>query len=82
VTAAAPAHAAAATAPKAKAATGAPARAPRAATLPAGLPDDCADGTIDGDYTRAQLRLALQRSSDGAGEYGGCRQALLTASLD
>jgi RNA polymerase sigma factor (sigma-70 family) len=85
VTAVAPAHAAAASAdaapkpPPAKASTDAPA-ADHATKIPASLRADCTDGTIDGAYPGDVLRAALERSSNGGSEYGGCRQALLTAS--
>jgi RNA polymerase sigma factor (sigma-70 family) len=59
---------------------GAPPRTEHAATIPATLGTDCADGTIDGHYPGSVLRAALQKSSDGGSEYGSCRQALLTAS--
>ncbi|HEY6761098.1 MAG TPA: RNA polymerase sigma factor [Baekduia sp.] len=71
-------------APPAKAG-GAPARKTvkqaTAVVIPAALRQDCADGTIDGHYSTAVLNLALERSSNGGVEYGGCRQALLQASL-
>lgn len=51
-----------------------------ATKIPTGLHDDCADGTIDSAWTGPQLRAALKSSSNGGSEYGGCRQALLTAS--
>jgi RNA polymerase sigma factor (sigma-70 family) len=54
--------------------------AEHAAKIPAGLSNDCADGAIDGTYSNAVLRAALEKSSNGGAEYGGCRQALLTAS--
>jgi hypothetical protein len=54
--------------------------AEHAAKIPAGLSSDCADGAIDGTYSNAVLRAALEKSSNGGAEYGGCRQALLTAS--
>src|SRR3954451_9678103 len=69
--------------PAAKAAGGgsaAGATSDHATKLPAALGDDCADGTIDGHYLASTIRLALEKSSNGAGEYGSCRQALLTAS--
>jgi RNA polymerase sigma factor (sigma-70 family) len=88
VTAVAPAHgttaSAAAAGPKAppsKAADDAARPAAGHATkIPASLREDCADGTIDGNYSGAVLRAALRISSNGGSEYGGCRQALLTAS--
>lgn len=75
-----------ASAPKAKAA-GAPAAAVSHATtsvatkIPAALRTDCGDGTIDGHYSQLVLNLALERSSSGGSEYGGCRQALMQARL-
>jgi RNA polymerase sigma factor (sigma-70 family) len=86
--AAAPAAAPAAQtpAPKPKAA-GAPAAAVTratnhvATTIPASLRTDCANGTIDGHYSPAVLNAAIERSSNGGHEYGGCRQALLQAAL-
>jgi RNA polymerase sigma factor (sigma-70 family) len=51
-----------------------------AATMVA-LRQDCGDGTIDGQYSQTAMVSALQRSSQGSGEYADCRQALLGASL-
>jgi RNA polymerase sigma factor (sigma-70 family) len=73
---------AAAAKPPASKATGAPASSSHttATKIPAELRTDCADGTIDGNYTPAALHAAIARSSSGAGEYGSCRQALFQAS--
>jgi RNA polymerase sigma factor (sigma-70 family) len=83
VTAPAPATAASAstpTAPPAKA-TGAPAgTTDHDVKIPAGVHEDCADGTIDHTWSPAVIRAALEKSANGGSEYGGCRQALLTAS--
>ncbi|HWH92247.1 MAG TPA: sigma-70 family RNA polymerase sigma factor [Baekduia sp.] len=65
-------------APPAEAANDAP--ADHAAEIPAALREDCDDGTIDGTYPGSVLLGALERSSNAGSEYGGCRQALLTAS--
>jgi RNA polymerase sigma factor (sigma-70 family) len=51
-----------------------------AVQIPAGLHEDCADGTIDQTWSPAVIRAALEKSATGGSEYGGCRQALLTAS--
>ncbi|HET6509663.1 MAG TPA: sigma-70 family RNA polymerase sigma factor [Baekduia sp.] len=63
----------------------APAKAPVAhdaapVTIPDGLRQDCADGTIDQHWSQAVLRAAIARSGSWTGEYGSCRQALLQAS--
>jgi RNA polymerase sigma factor (sigma-70 family) len=52
-----------------------------ATIIPSSLRTDCADGTIDGHYSGDVLRAALERSSNGGLEYGGCRQALLQAGF-
>jgi RNA polymerase sigma factor (sigma-70 family) len=81
VTAQAPESLSATKAPPAKAQkAGGALAAGHAATIPATLGTDCADGTIDGHYPGSVLRAALEKSSNGGGEYGSCRQALLTAS--
>jgi hypothetical protein len=49
--------------------------------VPAGLGGDCADGTLDGSYTAAQLAAALRHTAGDAGEYGDCRQAIVQATL-
>ncbi|HEU4975300.1 MAG TPA: sigma-70 family RNA polymerase sigma factor [Baekduia sp.] len=53
------------------------------AGMPAALRDDCADGSIDGHFARRVLLHALRAGSGGqdAGEYGGCRDALLQATV-
>jgi RNA polymerase sigma factor (sigma-70 family) len=59
--------------------SGAPAHA-TPVELPAGLRDDCADGTIDQHWSQQILHSAIAKSSSGAGEYSTCRQALLQAN--
>jgi len=76
-------------APPAKAATGGSAPTTPAKTtnhdtatvIPTALRADCANGTIDGHYSAAILRTALEKSSNGGAEYGSCHQALVQASL-
>jgi RNA polymerase sigma factor (sigma-70 family) len=73
-----------ATAPVVQASVQRPAHAQRpaaetTAALQARLRADCADGTIDGGFTRAALLGALSRSDDGT-EYGNCHRALLQAT--
>ncbi|MCW3021120.1 MAG: sigma-70 family polymerase sigma factor [Conexibacter sp.] len=56
----------------------------RAASLAAtattvALHEDCADGKIDGAYSKTALFQALGHAGQGA-EYGDCRQALMQAS--
>jgi RNA polymerase sigma factor (sigma-70 family) len=84
VTAVAPAQRAAGgddgDAPAAKAAGAHDQAAASTTVIPASLRQDCADGTIDGHYPGSVLRAALEKSSNGGAEYGGCRQALLTVS--
>jgi hypothetical protein len=43
------------------------------------LQADCADGTLDGAYTHAQLVTALARLGQDAHEYGDCHQAIVQA---
>lgn len=40
---------------------------------------DCADGVVDGDYSRAQLRSAQGEIPADSSEYGECAQALAAA---
>lgn len=54
----------------------------KAAAADARLQADCADGAIDGHFRKPVLLRALRASSGGAeGEYGGCREALLQATV-
>jgi RNA polymerase sigma factor (sigma-70 family) len=70
----------AATPPPAKAEGAPSAGADHATKIPSGLHTDCADGTIDQTWPQSVIRAALEKSATGGSEYGGCRQALLTAS--
>jgi hypothetical protein len=47
----------------------------------AGLTDDCQDGKIDGTYTQAQYRQALQGIATDLDEYSDCRAVIRRAQL-
>jgi hypothetical protein len=52
-----------------------------ASAIPAGLRQDCADGTIDQHWSPAIIRHALGQAGNGGSEYGSCQQALAQAAL-
>ena len=47
----------------------------------AGLTDDCQDGKIDGTYSQAQYRQALQDIATDLDEYSDCRAVIRRAQL-